>query len=311
MELHIRPMTQAEHKYSYTESSQLMARTGCIGQLRGDMGRDGLGFYTGWNDYQPELKTDSFRAELDNVINALRFNAAYGGVLADRAKLSTYCHAHPDSRMDEDGRNFGFRVDTDGYTYMLRLNPNRGEYNLYVYCYVREQLDSHMTEAEQGIRFVTSEYRDLFRLADGDSIRVTTPDGKRENRTCRYIDETHMECGFTVYHIQEFAERMEQAGNTVIPLRSSLPEKCFAALEATGETIVVHRGVQGYTPTGQYPVGVSGQEGADALNEQIGVTRAQAAAMLAGSMSGWACPSADPANYDEDGTPVRLGGRQV
>ena len=97
---------------------------------------------------------------------------------------------------------------------------------------------------------------------------------------------------------------MEQAGNTVIPLRSSLPEKCFAALEATGETIIIRRGVKGYTPTGQHPQGVSGREGADALNEQIGVTRAQAAAMLAGSMFGWACPGADPANYDAQGKPL-------
>ena len=50
---------------------------------------------------------------------------------------------------------------------------------------------------------------------------------------------------------------------------------------------------------------MSGQEGADKLNEQIGVTRAQAAAMLAGSMFGWAGPGADPANYDAQGQPVR------
>ena len=87
--------------------------------------------------------------------------------------------------------------------------------------------------------------------------------------------------------------------------RPGLPEKCFAALEATGETIIVHRGVMGYTPTGQYPVGVSGQKGADALNDQIGVTKAQAAAMLFGSMFGWACPGADPANYDAQGRPVK------
>lgn len=164
-----------------------------------------------------------------------------------------------------------------------------------------------MEDAKRGIRFVTAGYRDLFRLADGDRVRIVKPDGQYTDRTCRYINETYMTCGCDdrLYHIHDFAEEMERAGNTVIPLRSSLPEKCFAALEATGEAIVIHRGMKGYTPTGQYPEGVSGQEGADALNETIGVTKAQAAAMLAGSMFGWACPGADPANYDEQGKPVK------
>ncbi len=149
MELHIRPMTRAEHKYSYTGSAPLMARTGCIGHLRGDMGSDGLGFYTSWDDHQPDLKTDDFKAELDAVVNALRFDGTYGGVLADRRKLAAYCCARPESRMDQDGREYGFRADTDRYTYMLRLNPNRGEYNLYVYCYVRELLDVHLAKVRQ------------------------------------------------------------------------------------------------------------------------------------------------------------------
>ena len=38
---------------------------------------------------------------------------------------------------------------------MLRLSPDRGEYNMYIYCCVREQLDCHMAEAGRGIRFVT------------------------------------------------------------------------------------------------------------------------------------------------------------
>ncbi|MDE7172498.1 MAG: hypothetical protein K2O11_11600 [Oscillospiraceae bacterium] len=102
----------------------------------------------------------------------------------------------------------------------------------------------------------------------------------------------------------KLSRAMDNPGNRLMP-QFKLPEKCFAALEATGETIIIHRGVMGYTPTGQYPEGMSGQEGADALNEQIGVTKAQAAAMLFGSMFGWACPGADPANYDEQGQPVK------
>ena len=307
MNITIRPMTPAEHNYYYSWSPRLMAVAGCIGHLRGDMGHEGNGFYTTWFDHQEDLKTQDFKTELDTVVNAMRFDPACGGVLSSRGKLAAYCYAHPDSRIGRDSCEYGFRADTEDYAYMLRLNPNRGEYNFYIYCYVRGQLDQHMAEAKRGIRFVTSGYRDLFRLADGDQIRIFKPDGKWEDHTCRYIGETHMTCGWNdrLYHIHDFAEEMEQAGNTVIPLRSSLPEKCFAALEATGEAIIIHRGVKGYTPTEQRPKGVSGQEGADKLNKTIGVTRAQAAAMLAGSMFGWACPGADPANYDEQGKPVK------
>lgn len=307
MNITIRPMAPAERNYSYSWSTHLMAAAGCIGHLRGDMGSTGDGFYTTWFDHQENLKTQAFKDELDTVVNALRFDPSYGGVLSRRSTLAAYCYAHPESAMGTITREYGFRADTEDYAYMLRLNPNRGEYNFYIYCYVREQLDNHMAEAQRGIRFVTSGYRDLFRLADGNQIRIISPDGKHKDHTCRYISETHMTCGWDdrLHHIHDFAEEMERAGNTVVPLRSSLPEKCFAALETTGEIIIIHRGVKGYTPTGQHPEGISDREGADALNDQIGVTRAQAAAMLAGSMFGWACPGADPDNYDEQGRPIR------
>ena len=51
------------------------------------------------------------------------------------------------------------------------------------------------------------------------------------------------------------------------------------------------------------------QEAADALNDAMRVTKAQSAAMLAGSMFGWDVPAADPKNYDENGHPIPFKSR--
>lgn len=308
MNLSIRPMTPAERKYSYTQSWQIISQTSCIGHLRADFGTDGEGFYSSWDDHCSDLNNAEFKAELNQVIDALRQDSAYDGILASRSRMASYCSRHPESSYGNQ-REWGFRADTERYAYMLRLNPNPGEYNLYAYCYVKAHLDSHLEKAAKGIRFITPEYSDLFRIPDGDKIRITTSDGKVLDRTCRFIDATHVEIesgvASEIFHICQFAELTQHAGSKVIPLRSSLPEKCFAAAMDTGETVVIIKGADGWEPTGQHPPeGMTGQEGADLLNEEMGVTKAQAAAMLAGATQGWASPAADPAHYDAQGNPL-------
>ncbi len=58
------------------------------------------------------------------------------------------------------------------YAYLLRLNPDRGEYNLYCYCYRRDWLDQHLKDAEKGIRFIDSHYKELFRIPDGGKVKI-------------------------------------------------------------------------------------------------------------------------------------------
>lgn len=296
-------MIETEDKYTFRQSSQISGQCGLIGYLRADMDKDGNGFFSSWNDYRADLKTDEFKAEFDEVINSLREE---GDILHSRSALAKYCRETPQSRMAINQDYYGVRVDTEKYAYLMRLNPNAGEYNLSCYCYRRDWLDRHLRQAEKGIRFIDPNYKEQFRIPDGDKVRILYSDGKTVDRTCRYIDDYHVEVGDYLFHICEFAERMDGIGAKVIPLRSSLPERCYVYVPSSNEIGVIQKGESGYYKT---DIPVYDSKDAKALvieqNEKLDVTKAQAEAMKGGSMFGWHVPAADPKNYDAQGRAIR------
>jgi len=149
MDFSIRLMEPEERSFAYTQDPQTLHSSGCIGHLRVDMDSTGTGFFSSWDTHSPSLKDEAFKAEFDALINELRFNDDLGGILKNRSSMSKFCHAIPGSEITDDGRNFGFRIDTDEYAYMLRLNPNKGEYNAYIYAYDREILDMFLQPQQE------------------------------------------------------------------------------------------------------------------------------------------------------------------
>jgi hypothetical protein len=79
-----------------------------------------------------------------------------------------------------------------------------------------------------------------------------------------------------------------------------LPEMCFVKNDETGETVMVRAQVRGYFSAHKY---VGKNADVDDLNQRIGVTKRQAAAMKVGSMFGFHVPGADPNKYDDEGRP--------
>lgn len=222
VEIEMRALLPTECKYTYRQSQQISMQTGLIGYLRADMGTNGNEFWSTWNDYRKDLKTDDFKNEFDDIINSFREK---GQFLSNRQALSRFCDETQNVLMFGErygaGRDYGVRVNTQNYAYLMRLNPHKGEYNLYCYCYKKDWLDDHLEKAEKGIRFIDSHYNDKFRLADGEKIRITYKDGTTDEKVCRYIDDYHMEVGFgncNLFHICEFAELMERNGNKVKPI---------------------------------------------------------------------------------------------
>lgn len=309
MELTFRAASPAERLYSGSQSMQLKCQTGCVGHLRAGTGIDTQGFLKAWQSHRQDLDAREFQTELESVLNTLESDGQYGGFLKSLDAMRTFCREHPESGFN-DGSAFGFRADTAQYSYLIRLSPYREKENLALYCYRRDWLDRHMKQAEKGIRFITPDYREKFRIEDGDMVRISCPDGSVLDRECRYIDDCHVEVGRgwdSLYHICQLAEKMERSGSTVIPLRSSLPLICYGRVPGVQAAVMFERGFDGFCSTVGVPSGSTAQKLADQLNSEMGVTRAQAAAMRAGALEGWAAPTADPKNYDEQGRFVRPG----
>lgn len=82
MDMTIRAMKPDERNYSYTQEKSVQKNTGCIGHLRGDMGRSGEEFYTSWDDHEASLKTETFKSEFNSIVNALRKDERYGLLLS-------------------------------------------------------------------------------------------------------------------------------------------------------------------------------------------------------------------------------------
>lgn len=301
------PMQLEEARYSYRNSQQINSQTGLIGYLRADMGTNGNEFWSTWNDYRKDLKTDDFKSEFDDVINSFREK---GQFLSDRQTLSRFCDDSQNALEFGErygaGRDYGVRVNTQDYAYLMRLNPHKGEYNLYCYCYRKDWLDHHLERARRGIRFINPHYKELFRIPDGDHIRITYPDGSHKDRTCRYIDDSHVEVDNNLYHICEFAEIMESNGNTVVPLRASLPDQCYTFVEGLNMIAIINKGELGYTDAkSANGRPIENRAMVDKLNTQLGVTKAQYAAMKQGSRFGFDKPDADPKSYDENGQAIK------
>ena len=283
------PMQLEEARYSYRNSQQISSQTGLIGYLRADMGTNGNEFWSTWNDYRKDLKTDEFKSEFDDVINSFREK---GQFLSDRQTLSRFCDDSQNALEFGErygaGRDYGVRVNSQDYAYLMRLNPHKGEYNLYCYCYRKDWLDHHLERARRGIRFINPHYKELFRI----------------------IDDSHVEVDNNLYHICEFAEIMEGNGNKVIPLRSSLPEQCYIYVQTENKIGIVKKGESGYYKTdilesNEIKSHSEAEAFVDEINEKLNVTPAQRKAMMAGSMFGWQTPAADPKSYDDNGQALK------
>ena len=272
MDMTLRPATPAERLFAYEQSAQISERCGNPGYLWGELDNSGSIFLHSWETLVRSEKTPEFKAEFDTVLDMLRFDERYGHVLKNRATMTVYCLDHAEGSF-RDRFEYAFRADTQGYSYLIRCIPTWDDNHVYIYPYRWDLLDQHMKQAEKGIRFITPDGKEKFRVADGDMVRIITSEGASLDCMTRYTDDCHVETDGSFYHIREFAEWMKEKSSKVIPLRPGLLEKCYAVLPSGDEIITIKHGEDGYFHTGKYGHDrTHAQAIVDEYNEQINVT---------------------------------------
>ena len=190
----LRDATRAEQDFTYTQDDDLMRSAGCIGHLRVDMGHDGEAFFTNWDFHNPELVTQDFSVDFNSMIDALRVKGSEIGVLADRNAVSKFCYAHEGAKIADEDNRYAFRLDMESYSLMLRLTPNRGDYNAYVYAYRKDDLDRVLFPLEHSQEQPQNQYPPVYRhtasfARESGEIEMYR-ESMKENRACRDAIDT-------------------------------------------------------------------------------------------------------------------------
>lgn len=166
VELTLRPATPTERLYAKRQCIPIMERCGSPGILVAELDDSGTAFYSHWDIWDPAWKTPEFSVELDAMIEMLRSDQRYGPVLKNIPAMIAYCLNNQESRIIQ-SPEYLFRVDAGYHAYLLRCTPSELLDNAYIYAYRRDLLERHMKEAEKGIRFVTTDGKEKFRVPDG------------------------------------------------------------------------------------------------------------------------------------------------
>ena len=88
-----------------------------------------------------------------------------------------------------------------------------------------------------------------------------------------------------------------------------MSDLCYTYIKTRNEIGVIRRGETGYYKTDIAECNkignvADGMAFVEELNQSLGLTLGEVRSMEAGSMFGWECPAADPAHWNDDGTPI-------
>lgn len=162
----LHPTTSAGDLYAFPQSPNITYSSGFIGCLKGEFEDNNL--FTLWSDAARHLKTDEFVSEMNSVLDTLKEKT-----LLNRKNMRSYCRSHSSAMMSGKEEQYGFRVDTDQYSYLFRLRvgahdreikTNLGTMPIEDYRELvasQRGFDSYADMRRQGYRLPSERYEDL------------------------------------------------------------------------------------------------------------------------------------------------------
>ena len=136
-----RPASPEEAGLFYAMDEDQAMKAGRIGHVRCYFGDIVDGEQELQHDWfpsgKPEWNTEEFRSELDGMMEELRT-----GPLKSMKRMAHYCVRHG-GRLNPGmfTNQYGYIVETERRLYCLRCNINRGDYNLIVTCFDKQERD--------------------------------------------------------------------------------------------------------------------------------------------------------------------------
>lgn len=303
--MQFRAAANEEVKYAQIQQHCLIDATGAVGYFCGDADLP----WNGWTTLNNARYNNAARTDIKTVMRHIEkqeFNPVSGsGIINCFDAIRAVCEAK--LFCDEEVERV-FRLDTDKYTYMIRLLASVNHIdddNYFIYCYARNEFDNHLTKARNGITFFRSKDEPMFAITDGDDVAILDVKGNVKNVfPCRYVSDTAYMIGTEVHT----SPIWDATKGQIIPMYNTLPKRSFYCEPRTGNLVLIMKGVRGYSI---YPRNTSNvfenKRLADKLNADNGVSRAQAEAMYCGCTISWQSAMANPINYDTNGQYVERG----
>ena len=162
MELNIHPFLPEETPYFYKQCKELDEKTGNVGCFIGRFEEPSSKLVSDWTDHTSRLNTAEFADDFNNMVDTLRQD-----MLKSRKDLRMYCMDHPGCIMlDSTGTDpdYGFRINTGKYSYMLRCNFSSPYYAFVLTAYSFLALDRNMREARNGVPILDLQGYERFRI---------------------------------------------------------------------------------------------------------------------------------------------------